>query len=64
MFNDSSLAGWVTIRDHVLGKVKMEIRDQAAMSVAVDCLPRRFGERVLVNVEFDRQRTLFVPRGR
>jgi hypothetical protein len=61
MFNDSSLAGWVTIRDRALGKVKMEIRDQASMSVAVDCLPRRFANRVFVNVAFDRGRTLFVP---
>ena len=61
MFNDSSLAGWVTVRDRALGKVKMEIRDQAAMSVAVDCLPRRFPNRVFVNVAFDRGRTLFVP---
>jgi hypothetical protein len=61
MFNDSSLAGWVTIRDRALGKVKLEIRDQASMSVAVDCLPRRFANRVFVNVAFDRGRTLFVP---
>ncbi len=64
MFNDSSLAGWVTVQDRTLGKVKMEIRDQASMSVAVDSLPRRFGDRVFVNVEFDRGRTLFVPRRR
>src|SRR5438552_12509773 len=64
LFNNSSLAGWITLRDRVLGKVTMEIRDQAAFSVAVDCLPRRLGDRVLVNVEFDRQRTMFVPRGR
>jgi hypothetical protein len=64
MFSDSSLAGWVSLRDRSLGKVKLEVRDQASLSVAVDCLPRRFGERVFVNVEFDRGRTLFIPRRR
>jgi hypothetical protein len=64
LFANSSLAGYITIRDRKLGKVSMEIHDQAAMSVAVDALPRRFGERVFVNVEFDRHSTKFVPRGR
>ena len=64
MFADSSLAGWITLRDRKLGKVAMEIHDQAAMSVAVDALPRRLRERVFVNVELDRQTTKFRPKGR
>ena len=64
MFANSSLAGWITLRDRKLGKVTMEVHDQADLSVAVDALPRKLGERVFVNVEFDRDRTLFIPRGR
>jgi hypothetical protein len=64
MFGSSTLAGSITLRDRKLGKVVMEIHDQAAMSVAVDALPRRLGERAFVNVEFDRGSTRFVRRGR
>jgi hypothetical protein len=64
MFADSSLAGWITLRDRKLGKVSMEIHDQASMQIAVDALPRRLKEKVFVNVEFDRQTTKFRPRGR
>src|SRR5262245_12742612 len=53
MFAKSSLAGYITIRAHKPSKVSLEIHDQAAMSVAVDALPRRFAERCIVNVEFD-----------
>src|SRR5262245_24433934 len=54
VFAGSKLAGLITLRDRKLGKVLLEIHDQAAMSVAVDALPRRYAERVSVNVEFDR----------
>ncbi|HMC11308.1 MAG TPA: hypothetical protein VKH44_08455, partial [Pirellulaceae bacterium] len=64
MFGCSKLAGYITLRDHKLGKVKMEIYDQAAMSVAVDSLPRRLKERAFVNVEFDLGSTTFRPKGR
>jgi hypothetical protein len=64
MFNSSRLAGWVTLRDRKLGRVTMEIHNQADLSVAVDALPRRLGERAFVNVEFDRQTTMFRPKGR
>jgi hypothetical protein len=60
----STLAGWVTVRDRKLGKVAMEIHDQAALSVAVDALPRRFGDRVFINCELDRDSARFVARGR
>jgi hypothetical protein len=59
---DSTLQGTITLRDRTLGKVTMEIRDAAAMSVAVDALPRRLGNRVQVNVKFDQQSMRFVPR--
>jgi hypothetical protein len=62
MFGNSKLAGYITVRDRKLGKVKMEVYDQAALSVAVDSLPRRLKERVIVNVAFDQQNTRFVPR--
>jgi len=64
LLGGGSLAGCITLRDRKLGKVSLEIQDQGDLSVAVDTLPRRFGERVFVNVEFDRQRTAFVARGR
>ena len=64
MFADSSLAGWITIRDRKVGKISLEIHDQASMQIAVDALPRRLKEKVFVNVEFDRQTTKFRPRGR
>jgi hypothetical protein len=59
---DSKLAGCITLRDRSLGKVKLEIRDQSALSVAVDALPRRLGDRLRTNVEFDRQSMRFVPK--
>jgi len=62
MFGNSKLAGYVTVRDRKLGKVKMEVYDQAAMSVAVDSLPRRLKERVICNVVFDRNSTRFLPK--
>jgi hypothetical protein len=64
LFANSSFAGWITIRDRKLGKVAMEIHDQAALSVAVDALPRRFGDRVFVNCELDRHTARFVHRTR
>jgi hypothetical protein len=53
MFGDRTLAGWITLRDSCLGKLKLELHDQSSMSVAVDALPRRFGDRMQVNVELD-----------
>jgi hypothetical protein len=64
LFGSSTLAGWITLRDRKVGKVSMEIHDQASMSVAVDALPRRFKERCFVNVELDRQTAKFKPKGR
>jgi hypothetical protein len=64
LFVSSGLAGWVTLRDRKLGRVTMEIHNQADLSVAVDALPRRLGDRAFVNVEFDRQTTTFRPKGR
>lgn len=61
-FFSGTKAGWITLRDSCLGKVSMEIRDQAAMSVAVDYLPRRFGDRLQVNVELNPQLRRFVPK--
>src|SRR5690349_1678031 len=63
LFANSSLAGWITLRDRKLGKISMEIYDQASMSVAVDVMPRRFRERSFVNVELDRQTAKFKPKG-
>ena len=62
MFADSTLVGWVTLRDCCLGKITMEIHDPPEMSVAIDALPRRLGNRVRVNVEFDQGKMRFVPR--
>jgi len=64
LFAASTLAGYITLRDRVAGKVKMEIHDQAALSVAIDALPRRLAERAWVNVEFDQRSTRFVPKRR
>jgi len=64
MFADSTLAGYITLRDRKLGKVSMEVHDQASMSVAVDALPRRLAQRCFVNVELDRQTAKFKPKGR
>jgi hypothetical protein len=64
MFADSSLAGWILIRDRRLGKLTLEVHDQAALSVAVDALPRRFSDRAFVNVELDRHTAKFVPLSR
>jgi hypothetical protein len=59
---DGSLAGIITLRDKSMGRVVMEVRDQTHLSVAVDALPRRLGERAKVNVAFDQQTRRFVPR--
>jgi hypothetical protein len=64
LFADSSLAGTIVIRDRRLGKLTLEVHDQAALSVAVDALPRRFGDRCFVNVELDRHTAKFVSLGR
>ena len=60
----STLAGSITVRDRTLGKVAMEVHDQAALSVAVDCIARRFKERAFINCELDRNTARFLPRGR
>jgi hypothetical protein len=44
------------------GKLTLEFRDPAALSTAIEALPRRYAERVTVNVEFDTRRKRFVPR--
>jgi hypothetical protein len=62
MFGSDSLQGTITVRDSKLGKVFIDVRDAAAMSVAVDSLPRKLGHRAQVNVEFDRDARRFVPR--
>jgi hypothetical protein len=64
LFNNSTLAGWITVRDRKLGKVTMEVHDQAALSVAVDALPRRFEGRTFVNCQLDRNTARFVPLAR
>ncbi len=64
LFASSTLAGWISIRDRKLGKVAMEIHDQADLSVAVDALPRRFGDRVFVNCQLDRDSARFIQRAR
>jgi hypothetical protein len=64
LFVDSTLAGYIIIRDRRLGRLTLEVHDQAALSVAVDALPRRFGDRCFVNVELDRNTAKFVPLGR
>lgn len=60
LFCDRNLVGWIHLRDQVLGKVTLEIRDPSAMSVAVDTLPRRLGDRVAVNVRLDQRSATFV----
>jgi hypothetical protein len=62
LFGNGQLAGRITVRDRSLGKITMDVCDPAAMSVAVDALPRRVGERVQVNVEFDPSQKQFVAR--
>jgi hypothetical protein len=62
-FADSTLAGWVTLRDRKLGRVSMYVYDQGALSVAVDALPRRLRDRAFINVELDRHTAKFRPRG-
>jgi hypothetical protein len=62
LFADSTLAGWITLRDKCLGKITLEIHDQPALAIAVENLPRRLGERVHINVELDQQALRFVPR--
>jgi hypothetical protein len=64
LFANSSLAGWITLRDRKLGKIAMENHDQADLSVAVDALPRRFGDRVFVNCALDRNSARFIQRTR
>ena len=62
MFADSTLAGWITLRDKCLGKITLEIHDQPGLAIAVENLPRRLGNRVFINVELDQQAMRFVPR--
>lgn len=61
-FGNGKLAGWITLRDRVLGKVKMEVRDQSALALALEILPRRLGDRVRANVELDARTMKFVPK--
>lgn len=61
-FGDSNLQGTITLRDRKLGKVLIDIRDASAMSVAVDALPRRLGDRLQLNAQFDPKSRRFVPR--
>jgi hypothetical protein len=62
LFADSTLAGWLTLRDQCLGKITVEIHEQPAMAVAVENLPRRLGSKVQINVDFDQQALRFVPK--
>jgi len=62
MLGDGRLAGVIRVRDQSLGRFTMEVRDRAALSVAVDGLPRRFGDRVQVNCVFDQDQRRFVAR--
>ena len=59
---DNSVAGWVTVRDGKLGKISMVVKGEAALMVAIEALPRRFGECVRVNCVFDQREKRFVPR--
>jgi hypothetical protein len=59
---DNSVAGRVTVRDAKIGKISMVVRGEAALMVAVEALPRRYGERVRVNCVFDQRERRFVPR--
>jgi hypothetical protein len=61
-FTDSSLVGWMTLSDRCLGKVTLGIHNQLAMSVAVEAFPKRFGDRVQVNVALDERTMRFVPK--
>jgi hypothetical protein len=58
----TSVAGLITLRDRTLGKVTMEVREQLALTVAVESLPKRLGERAVVNVQWDEPARKFVPR--
>jgi len=60
-FGDSTLQGTITLRDAKLGKVLIDIKDAAAMTVAVEALPRRLSHRCLVRVQFDRKTMRFMP---
>ncbi len=62
MLGDSTLQGTITLRDAKLGKVLIDVKDAAAMTVAVETLPRRLGQRATVNCEFDRKSMRFMPR--
>jgi hypothetical protein len=57
-----SLVGWITLREKTLGKLKMEIRDLVSMVAAIEAFPSRVGDRVKVNVEFDRDNCEFVRK--
>jgi len=61
-FGDGRTIGWITLRESSLGKVAMEVRDAAQMSVAIDSLPRRLGPRVQVNLQLDPRTHTFVRR--
>jgi hypothetical protein len=61
-FGFSGVLGTITLRDASLGKVFIDIKEESAMSVAIESLPRRLGPRVQVNLEFDRASRQFVPR--
>ena len=59
LFGNGQTAGWIKLRDCVIGTVWMEIRDVSAVAAAVEALPRRLGDRARVNVVLDRRTMKF-----
>jgi hypothetical protein len=60
MFGGAAAAGWIIVRTDEMGDVRMEVHDPAHLQVAVDTLPRHYGDRVSVNVVFDHRAHRFV----
>jgi hypothetical protein len=60
MFGGATTGGWIIVRTDEMGDIRMEVHDPAHLQVAVDTLPRHFGDRVAVNVVFDHRAHRFV----
>lgn len=57
-------AGWITVRDSRLGKIVIDVKEQASLSDVTKTIPARYGDRASINVQWDDARQRFVPKGR
>lgn len=60
IFVDSSIKGWLNVREKTMGRVEMEIRDIHAMQLVLDEFPKRFEDRMKVRARLDDSASRFI----